>query len=57
MATISHYAAFKAQSDFAPEAKIKVGENIWNPETAGARLYAEVLSKKPEPSRASALWS
>jgi hypothetical protein len=47
MTTISHSAAFKAQSDFAPESKIKVGNDIWTPETAGARLYAEVLSKKP----------
>jgi hypothetical protein len=47
MTTISHTAAFKAQSDFAPESKIKVGNDIWTPETAGARLYAEVLSKNP----------
>jgi hypothetical protein len=47
MAHISHTAAFKAQSDFAPESKIKVGNDIWTPETAGARLYAEVLSKNP----------
>jgi hypothetical protein len=47
MTTISHSAAFKAQSDFAPESKIKVGNDIWTPETAGARLYAEVLSKNP----------
>jgi hypothetical protein len=47
MANISHTAAFKAQSDFAPESKIKVGNDIWAPETAGARLFAEVLSKNP----------
>jgi hypothetical protein len=47
MATISHTAAFKAQSDFAPESKIKVGNDIWAPETAGARLYEEVLSQFP----------
>jgi hypothetical protein len=47
MIAISHTSAFKAQSDFAPESKIKVGSDIWTPETAGARLYAEVLSKKP----------
>jgi hypothetical protein len=47
MTTISHTAAFKAQSDFAPESKIKVGNDIWTPETAGARFYAEVLSKNP----------
>ena len=43
----THIQAFRAQSDFAPEAKIKVGNNIWTPETAGARLYEQVLSKNP----------
>jgi hypothetical protein len=48
MAThISHANAFKAQSEFSVEAKIKIGQDIWSPETAGSRLYAEVLSKKP----------
>jgi hypothetical protein len=47
MTHISHIAAFRAQADFAPDAKIKIGENIWTPETAGARLYTEVLSKHP----------
>jgi hypothetical protein len=47
MTTISHSAAFKAQSDFAPESKIKVGSDIWTPETAGARLYELVLIKNP----------
>lgn len=27
MTTISHAAAFKAQSDFAPEAKLKIGND------------------------------
>jgi hypothetical protein len=44
---MSHFQAFKKQADFQVEAKIKVGENIWNAETAGARLYELVLSKKP----------
>jgi hypothetical protein len=47
MANVSHTSAFKLQKDFAPEAKLKVGNDIWTPETAGARLYAEVLSKNP----------
>lgn len=47
MTTLSHTAAFKAQSDFALDSKIKVGESVWTPETAGARLYEQVLSKKP----------
>jgi hypothetical protein len=47
MTTISHSAAFKPQSDFAPESKIKVSESVWSPGTAGARLYDLVLSKKP----------
>ena len=47
MTTISHTAAFKAQKDFAPEAKLKVGSDIWTPETAGARFYAQVLAQKP----------
>jgi hypothetical protein len=47
MTTISHTQAFRQQADFAPESKLKVGNDIWTPETAGARLYAEVLSKKP----------
>ena len=45
MANISHTAAFKAQSDFAPEAKLKIGNDIWSAETAGSRFYAQVLSK------------
>lgn len=44
---MTHTQAFRAQSDFPAEAKIKVGENIWTPETAGSRLYTEVLSKNP----------
>jgi hypothetical protein len=47
MTTISHTAAFRAQSDFAPEAKIKVGNSVWSEGVDGARLYAEVLSKHP----------
>ena len=47
MANISHTAAFKAQKDFAPEAKLKVGSDIWTADTAGSRFYAQVLSKKP----------
>ena len=47
MTTISHTAAFRAQSDFAPEAKIKVGKSVWSDGVAGARLYSEVLSKHP----------
>lgn len=42
---MTHIAAFRAQADFAPEAKIKAGKNIWTPETAGSRLYTQVLSK------------
>jgi hypothetical protein len=47
MTYVSHADAFRAQSEFPVEAKIKVGADIWNAETAGSRLYAEVLSKKP----------
>jgi hypothetical protein len=47
MATISHTAAFRAQADFAPEAKIKVGKSVWSEGVAGARLYELVLSKHP----------
>jgi hypothetical protein len=44
----SHIAAFRAQADFPVEAKIKVGASVWqSPETAGARLYELVLSKRP----------
>jgi hypothetical protein len=45
--SISHTAAFRAQADFPLEAKIKVGNNIWSPGVAGARLYEQVLSKSP----------
>jgi hypothetical protein len=45
--SISHTAAFRAQADFPPEAKIKVGKSVWSDGVAGARLYAEVLSKHP----------
>jgi hypothetical protein len=44
---VSHADAFKAQAEFPVEAKIKVGADIWSAETAGSRLYASVLSKKP----------
>jgi hypothetical protein len=45
---VSHADAFKAQGEFAVESKIKVGSSVWpTPETAGARLYELVLSKKP----------
>ena len=47
MNTVSHADAFKAQAEFSGEAKIKVGADIWSAETAGSRLYAQVLSKKP----------
>jgi hypothetical protein len=48
MTTVSHAVAFRAQADFPGEAKIKVGASVWSsPETAGARLYEQVLSKKP----------
>jgi hypothetical protein len=47
MAFISHSKAFAAQADFAPEAKIKVGTNIWSPGVAGDRLFSLVLSKHP----------
>jgi hypothetical protein len=47
MAFISHTKAFAAQADFPVEAKIKVGQDIWTPGTAGARLYSEVLCKNP----------
>jgi hypothetical protein len=48
MTTVSHTAAFRAQAEFPVEAKIKVGASVWpSPETAGARLYELVLSKKP----------
>jgi hypothetical protein len=48
MTTVSHVAAFRAQSDFPVESKIKVGASVWpTPKTAGARLYELVLSKKP----------
>jgi hypothetical protein len=45
--SVSHTAAFRAQSDFAPEAKIKVGKSVWSDGVAGARLYEQVLSKYP----------
>ncbi len=45
--TLSHTAAFRAQANFPVEAKIKVGKDIWTPETAGSRLYTQVLSKNP----------
>jgi hypothetical protein len=47
MAAISHTAAFRSQADFAPDSKIKVGKSVWSEGVAGARLYAEVLSKHP----------
>ena len=47
MANVSHTSAFKAQSDFAPEAKLKIGSDIWTAETAGSRFYAQVLAQKP----------
>jgi hypothetical protein len=48
MATyISHANAFRAQAEFPVEAKIKVGKNIWSTDTAGERLYEQVLSKNP----------
>ena len=56
MTTISHTAAFRAQSDFAPEAKIKVGHCVWSDGVAGARLYAEVLSKHPGTSAKPSPW-
>jgi hypothetical protein len=39
--------AIRAQEDFALDAKLKIGNDIWTPETAGARFYEQVLSKKP----------
>jgi hypothetical protein len=48
MATyISHSAAFRAQADFAPESKIKVGKSVWSAGVTGERLYTTVLSKNP----------
>jgi hypothetical protein len=48
MTTVSHTAAFRAQAEFPVEAKIKVGSSVWpSPETAGARLFEQVLAKKP----------
>jgi hypothetical protein len=47
MSTISHTQAFSQQADFAPEAKLKIGSDIWTPDTAGSRFYAQVLSQKP----------
>jgi hypothetical protein len=48
MTTVSHTAVFRAQAEFPVEAKIKVGASVWpSPETAGSRLYEQVLSKKP----------
>jgi hypothetical protein len=44
---VSHADAFRSQVEFPGEAKIKVGNDIWSAETAGSRLYAQVLSKKP----------
>jgi hypothetical protein len=45
--SVSHIAAFRAQADFAPESKIKVGASVWSDGVAGDRLYKLVLSKKP----------
>jgi hypothetical protein len=45
--SVSHIAAFRAQADFAPESKIKVGQSVWSDGVAGDRLYKLVLSKKP----------
>ena len=42
-----HEIAIRAQEDFALDAKLKIGNDIWTPETAGARFYEQVLSKKP----------
>ena len=39
--------AIRAQEDFALDAKLKIGNDTWTPETAGARFYEQVLSKKP----------
>jgi hypothetical protein len=39
--------AIRAQEDFSLDAKLKIGNDIWTPETAGARFYEQVLSKKP----------
>ena len=55
MANVSHTSAFKAQTDFAPEAKMKVGNDIWSAETAGSRFYAEVLSQNPALSKKSSI--
>ena len=47
MKAISHSAVFKAQSDFALESKIVVGHSVWSEGVAGARLYEQVLAKRP----------
>jgi hypothetical protein len=44
---LSHSAAFRKQTSFNPDSKIKVGKNVWREEQSGHRLYAEVLSKNP----------
>jgi transposase len=36
--------AIRAQEDFALDAKLKIGNDIWTPETAGARFYAKTLA-------------
>jgi hypothetical protein len=46
MATISHVAAFRAQADFAPEAKIKVGEKTMNNPRVCRRLWTGSLVQK-----------
>jgi hypothetical protein len=46
-AHVSHSAAFRAQEDFAPESKIKVGKSVWSEGVAGDRLFKQVLSKNP----------
>jgi transposase len=36
--------AIRAQEDFALDAKLKIGNDIWTPETAGARFHAKTLA-------------
>jgi hypothetical protein len=49
----THIQAFRAQKDFAPEAKLVVGESVWKSGVAGDRLYREVLAKKPSTVQAA----
>lgn len=45
--SVTHVQAARDTKDFAPEAKLKIGDNIWSEGCAGHRFYTEVLAQKP----------